>query len=309
MSPSPFSFGEHAIRLAAMRWLRNRVAIEGPELPWTALLQGFRHGGERIPLVNQRGIWKPRQMELPLSIRTSPKDPYGDRFDSVGDTLEYRYFGTDPDHADNRGLRRLIDEQRPLIWMQGVRPGVYLAIWPVFVVGDEPDRLTFRIVADDPEFATGPLSAGDQVAEVGARHIERRYATRAVRQRIHQRAFRSRVLLAYRDQCSMCRLRRAVLLDAAHIVGDREPEGTAEVPNALSLCKIHHTAFDKLLLGVTPKGVIQVRRDVLTEIDGPMLRYGIQELHEQLIQRPARAADHPDPDKLAVRYREFLAAS
>ncbi len=285
------------IRRTAMEWLCEQTAIHGPELPWSLLLHGFRFQGERIPLVSQRGIWKPRRMELPLSIRTSWKDPYGDSYDPVRESLRYRYYGTDPNHADNWGLRRLIAEQRKLIYFHGTRRAMYHAIWPVIVVHDDPIQLTFWLQA---ESAAGAIGDPD---------IERRYATREVQQRLHQRLFRSRVLSAYGDACAMCRLRRLEFLDAAHIVGDRKPEGAPDVSNGLSLCKIHHTAFDSLLLGVDPDRVIHVRPDLLTERDGPMLRHGIQELHRQPIQLPRRKEHHPDRDKLALRYREFRAAS
>ena len=143
----------------------------------------------------------------------------------------------------------------------------------------------------------------------GDRDLERRYATRTTLARIHQRVFRQRVLHAYRSRCAFCRLRQEPLLDAAHIVPDRDPTGDPVVPNGLSLCKIHHAAFDELFLGVTPKGVIHVRPDLLREKDGPMLRHGLQGLHETRIHRPRRTADHPDPDRLHLRYQEFQQAS
>ena len=34
---------------------------------------------------------------------------------------------------------------------------------------------------------------------------------------------------------------------------------------------IHHATFDHFLLGVTPDGLIEVRSDLLSEKDGPML--------------------------------------
>lgn len=80
-------------------------------------------------------------------------------------------------------------------------------------------------------------------------------------------------------------------------------------PNGLSLCKFHHAAFDGMFLGVTPKGVIHVRADLLEEKDGPMLRHGLQGLHEQRIHRPRRTADRPDPDRLELRYQRFRQAS
>lgn len=75
------------------------------------------------------------------------------------------------------------------------------------------------------------------------------YITSSVRQRLHQRGFRERVLAAYKDQCALCRLRHRELLDAAHIIPDNEPGGDPIVKNGISLCKLHHAAFDKLFLG------------------------------------------------------------
>lgn len=40
-----------------------------------------------------------------------------------------------------------------------------------------------------------------------------------------------RVLAAYREQCAMCSLRHAELLDAAHIIADVDLEGEPIVPN------------------------------------------------------------------------------
>ena len=37
----------------------------------------------------------------------------------------------------------------PLIYFCCLLPGRYLAAWPVFVVGDEPERLRFTIQLDD----------------------------------------------------------------------------------------------------------------------------------------------------------------
>jgi len=96
-----------------------------------------------------------------------------------------------------------------------------------------------------------------------------------VRQRIHQQAFRERVVAAYRSQCAMCRLRHASLLDAAHIVPDSE-EGEPKVSNGLALCKLHHAAFDGFLVSVTPDYGIQVRTSVLEEEAGPILEHGLE---------------------------------
>ena len=97
--------------------------------------------------------------------------------------------------------------------------------------------------------------------------MRRAYATAAVRVRLHQRAFRERVLRAYRQQCAFCRFRHPELLDAAHILPDSDPGGEPVVRNGLALCTLHHGKFDRLFLGVRPDDTIEVRPDILREED------------------------------------------
>ena len=104
-------------------------------------------------------------------------------------------------------------------------------------------------------------------------------------------------------------LRHAQLLDAAHILPDSNPLGAPLVSNGLALCKLHHAAFDQNFIAVRPDLVIQVRRDILDEEDGPMLVHGLQEFHERRILVPRRSEERPRPELLEERYRRFLAAS
>ena len=55
--------------------------------------------------------------------------------------------------------------------------------------------------------------------------------------------------------------------------------------------------------------MIDVRRDVLEEIDGPMLRHGLQEMRGVRIRVPRAVAAKPDPSRLEERYAQFRAAS
>jgi putative restriction endonuclease len=45
------------------------------------------------------------------------------------------------------------------------------------------------------------------------------------------------------------------------------------------------------------------------EVDGPMLRHGLQEMNGRRLELPGRRADWPDQDRLAARFHEFSAAS
>ncbi len=147
---------------------------------------------------------------------------------------------------------------------------------------------------------------GEVIANQGAR---RAYGTTKVKTRLHQQGFRERVMRANREHCAMCRLRHKKLLDAAHIIPDSEPGGEAVVDNGLSLCKIHHATFDARVIGIDPDSLqIMVRRDVLQEVDGPMLRHGIQAMDGTKIWLPQRRKDRPDPERLAKRFEHFLRA-
>jgi putative restriction endonuclease len=69
---------------------------------------------------------------------------------------------------------------------------------------------------------------------------------------------------------------------------------------------LHHAAFDRFFVGVTPDYVIEIRPDLLTETDGPTLRHAIQGLHGQRIILPRRREQHPSVELLATRYERFL---
>ena len=296
-----------AVRNAAFEWLRVQVDSVGDVLPRSLLARGFALNGHRIPLVSPQGIFKPQVLsDAPLSITTVPNGPYDDAF-GPNDLLRYRYRGTNPDHPDNRRLRFAMRERLPLIYFHGVIPGKYVAAWPVFVVGDDRGGLTFTIAVDDARHVWTAAGGQTETVHDDLEGGRRQYVTAAVRQRVHQRAFRERVLDAYRHQCAFCRFRHAELLDAAHIVPDAD-EGEPVVPNGLALCKLHHAAFDRYFLGVRPDYVVQVRPDLLDEEDGPTLVHGIQALHGTRIALPRRPGFQPDQRFLARRYENFLQA-
>jgi putative restriction endonuclease len=306
MNPSPDLYDALA-RRAAFDWVKDQVAHYGRDvLPRELLEAGFAFQGNQIRLVGPQGIFKPASMQLPISITTIPDGPYDDGY-VADDLMAYRYRGTNPNHPDNVGLRELMRLRKPLIYFYRVLKGKYLAIWPVFIVGDDPITHTFKVQVDYQDLAM--ITEGDVGRDMDYQTTLRRaYITTSVRQRVHQRSFRERVLYAYREQCSMCRLRHAELLDAAHIIPDGDPDGEPTVQNGLSLCKLHHAAFDRNFIAVRPDYSIEVRRDILEENDGPMLLHGIKEMHDKLIVLPRGRGTKPGRDFLERRYSTFLNA-
>jgi putative restriction endonuclease len=299
------------VRLAAFEFLSQQVGIHGSILPASVLRQGFDFQGQRVRLKGVQGIFKPSILpELPLSITTAPIEegrpaPYDDGFTQDG-VLLYRYRGQDPHHHQNVGLRRAMELRRPLIYFHGIVENSYAAAWPVFVVGDEPNLLRFRVQVDDAQFVSdGLVTVSEATADA-----RRAYITVTTRRRLHQERFRIRVLRAYRERCALCRLKHTQLLDAAHIVADRDPLGEPTVTNGLALCKLHHAAFDENFIGIRPDLVIEVRKDILREQDGPMLLHGLQGFHSQKLRSvPVRSEERPSRDLLELRYERFLSSA
>jgi len=176
--------------------------------------------------------------------------------------------------------------------------------WPVFIVGDDPKALAFTVAMDDRNV----LSIAEQAVADAGEEGRRTYVTRLTKQRMHQQLFRQRVLRAYREQCAICCLRHDELLDAAHILPDGHPMGTPIVQNGLALCKLHHAAFDKNVLGIRADLVVEVRLDVLEEIDGPMLKHGLQGFQGARLVVPHNPVLHPSAEFLEERYQIFRKA-
>jgi putative restriction endonuclease len=288
------------IRTAAFDWLSRTANPETGMIPWKELQQGFMFGDTRISLASMQGIFKPKVMQLPLSIRTSPEDPYGDGFEGK-DVLLYKYFGTNPAHPANVGLREAMKRRLPLVYLKGISPGNYCAVWPVYIIGDDPANLLFRATAD-MQFSYQVEKEEDSNVIT----IRRGYAMAQVRVRLHAQSFRDLIMRAYNSSCSFCNLKHAELLDAAHIIPDSDALGVPEVTNGLALCKIHHAAFDKNILGVNPDYHIEVREDILEEVDGPMLQYGLKGMQGCELHLPKQHNQWPDREQLEKRFDEFI---
>jgi putative restriction endonuclease len=291
------------IRLAVFDWLSTQVDVHGDVLPRTLLEEGTAIEGHRVPMLGPQGIFKPRILDVPISLTTSPNGPYEDGFSGDGRLL-YKYRGTNPNHPVNVRVRFAMEAKIPLVYFHGLLPGRYLATWPVFVVADDPKSLTFTVQVDDK--AHLGIHPDDETIHEPIEDARRQYITAVTRRRVHQRAFRERVIRAYQSACAFCRFRHEELLDAAHIVPDADPLGEPLVTNGLALCRLHHAAFDRHFLGVRPDLVIQVRRDLLGETDGPTLVHGIQGLQGKRISVPRQMAYRPDHGRLEMRYEQFL---
>lgn len=252
--------------------------------------------GETLALVDRsRGIRNPREMDATLSVISSPNGPYADR-EIDGGLFRYSYREGSI-NGDNLKLRRAFELGLPIILLRKTRDGEFVPFAPVYVVQDLVEQREFLLELDaSVRFLGAANSEGP----------ERRYAERVVRQRLHQAEFRGRVISAYQTRCAICRLNHGELLDAAHIVPDSEELGLPVVSNGLSLCKIHHAAYDQNMLGISPNYEVRIAHKLLLEVDGPMLRHGLQDMHGARLVLPPKRTDQPDRNRLAQRFAEFV---
>ena len=300
------------MRMAAFEHVRRLSEVQN-SIRAQELSRGFTFEGNRIPIVDpRRGIFKPWQMRYLLSIKTVFPRPgrrawYHDQREvhrqifEGGGALDYAFMGSDPDAYANRWLREAFENKIPVIYFLGFAPGRYLAVFPTYISGCDAKALKARITfapADQDE---------DSVHESALGY--RRYALSVVQQRLHQASFREAVITAYNGRCALSGLPERRLLDAAHIISDKDERfGQPVVPNGLPLSKIHHAAFDAHLLGIDPDYRLHVSERLLSQNDGPMLK-ALKQLNETRLHLPPRKKDYPDRDRLAQRYEQFKRAS
>lgn len=293
------------LRRAAVEQARQLAERYDDLVPLARLRQGFMFDGERVSYGSfMRGIHRARNQRGPaaLTLVTSFNDPYADAFDQAGATFTYAYRAGSLDQPDNRALRAAFTLQTPLVYFRALAPGQYLVVAPMFVTADDPGA---RVVMLEPGLPIQDMQPGGLVSGPEMRA----YVTADARVRLHQQRFKLDVMRAYRHRCAICRLRERALVQAAHIVPDAEPDGIAAVINGLALCAIHHLAFDRNLLGIDPEGVVHIARRLLEEIDGPMLRTGLQGFHGAPIALPRQPEDRPDPARLELRFERFTTAA
>lgn len=300
---------DQKLRIAAFSAVRRLTEVRG-DLTARDLAAGFQFEGSRIPLVNpQRGIFKPSQMRYLLSIRTVfPRSGARVWYDDQtqvhrqiyeGDeTIDYAFMGTNQDAADNRWLREAMENRVPIVYFLGISPGLSQAVVPTYVTGWNASALKAQI-------AFGAPGRTDLAPPKNA--IERHYALRAVKHRLHQASFRDAVITAYNGRCALSGLPETRLLDAAHIIADADEEyGQPVIQNGIPLSKIHHAAFDAHLIGIDPDCRIHVSNRLMDQTDGPMLE-ALKSLHKGSLHLPSRPRDRPDRDRLAMRFDVFRA--
>lgn len=302
---------ELRFRELAFSWLHDKTEAGTHPITWQELGEFKGHVPEaRHHLIMFQGIWKPGEFLGALGVTSGAPDGkkernvYEDVLTEEG-YVEYEFTRNPEKHND--ALRAAYKYSLPMIYFRALRTSLYDAYFPVWIIHVDEAR---RRVLLDITGASAAVGEHDLLftERSSVLEVEPGYGKQIVRTRLHQRDFRANVMYSYRSQCSVCSLRHSRLLDAAHIVPDRDG-GSPHVDNGLSLCKIHHSAFDANILGVDPSYRVHIRNDILEEVDGPMLKHGLQDHHgQQLRVVPEKKSERPKKERLEERFSQFKEA-
>lgn len=290
------------IRLDIFHWLEMK-RDDHVGITKESLLNDYQYLGKHIPLLDRyKGIHNPQIFEETLSVVSTLNSKYEDN-ETLEGMILYDYQATG-DGYGNTKLRLAFERKTPIVYLLETSKGFYWPYVNVLVLGDDLAAKKFVLDfrnTDDPDRVFD-----ETINSIPTSEIQKKYALQQTKRRVHQPAFRSRVIRAYSEQCAICRLQHINLLDAAHILPDSHELGRPVVSNGLSLCKIHHAAYDKKIIGITPEYKVQVSKAVLKEVDGPMLKHGIQEMHGVELHLPKSKMELPNPEFLEIQFAKFL---
>lgn len=301
------------VRRSAFAWLDQLITGRGV-LAWPEIEAGFPVPGtsKRVHFATRaKGIFKPKEITGILSLRTvmprhGRKIWYADQ-NSVHAVIfaeqvsvPYSFQGDDPDAPDNRLLQQACERALPLIYFVAVSPAVYRPFYPVFIADVDRSALTAQLVFG--------LRHSEHQSTIPGNEIEKKYALRLAKQRLHQAMFREAVLDAYQGCCAITGLPERRLLDASHIIPDADQDwGLPNVTNGLPLSKIHHAAYDANLIGIDADGKVHVSPRLLATRDGPFFEQGIRLIDSVKIRMPLDERNRPDPESLNNRFKMFKA--
>ena len=253
-----------AIREAAIRHCRLLSLRWGDAVPAAELSRGFVVEGRRVNLVAWgRGIFKPKELtDGPLTLVSSLASSYEDEH-IADDVLLYDYAPASSDEWANEGLKSVASFGRSVILLKQVKPKPlpeYMVIAPVTIAGLDDQARKFRLSLSAAAAEVGGVPAPPPTV------FSKAYAETVVKARLHQAYFRRDTLYAYGHRCCVCELQERPLLDAAHIIADRLPDGVATVTNGMAMCPTHHRAYDQSVILVGEDYRVQVQRDRLEHL-------------------------------------------
>ena len=280
-------------------------AQHGPELPSRVCLTPGSTSAAAAPLLEPAyGIYRAANVQrgpAALSINSAfAQERYQDQ--GTADGVLYRYQDGPIDQSLQPWLREAHALDVPLVYFVGTRPNWYRPEYPAFVEDDTrandrcsslsercAARLTNARRCTSATRSSGATSSAGQAEDPPSAVPRRRTSCvpRSVRDLHAQRDPPARRSTHHRR---------------------RGGRGRATVSNGVSLCSIHHRAFDEDLVGISADYNVHVSRRLLDDEDGPMLEL-LKRFHGGEILVPNRRAWQPKRERLALRFERFLARS
>ena len=297
------------VRLAAAGTLARLAQIYRDAVPWREMVKGFPFRGDRILFANRAvGIFKPRQMDRVLSIRTVvPRAGRGVQYSDQGPDgggngmWVYDMRDLDPGHYQNQWLKTAWMEGLPLVYLRGLAPAVYLPQFPVYVMDWDAGAGQVRLVLGLECRASQDLLQADAFGGPLAAYTYRR-----MEDRVSKARFRIDVLEAYRETCAFSGLSQLQLVDAVPIVSGAN-EGNVDVTEGMCMSRLHHAAFNANLLGIDPDGRIHVSGQLDARGARDPFARNLMSLAGNRIEVPRAPEFQPNRDLLAVRFEQFRA--
>jgi putative restriction endonuclease len=289
------------IRLLALKRVNELQNLWADSIPESELAKGFLVGGELILLKGPQGIFKPRQLsDGPLTIMSTLGSSYEDELVDGANSLSYDYAPASREH-ENAGLKALMGAKKPVILLKQVKPKPrpeYMVVAPMFVDGfdDRSRRFSLTTTTDD-------VVESDTEGAAVVREIRRAYGETTVKTRLHQAHFRRDVLEVHQGRCCVCELRTRPLLQGAHIVPDSVAGGVATVQNGLSLCSLHHAAYDRAILKVDADYIIRVGAGWIA-VGDRFAKASLGAFDGRSLLLPKNPEHRPNRDFLAQRFRQ-----
>ena len=299
---------DQRIRKAAFAYVRKLVAKQGflTRAQLHRKTGVFACEGERFSLIHPRwGGYRPKQMSHLLSIMSAhagyakygtrvPKPPTRGQIACI----HYLFRGSNPDPkaAQNCYLHDAFEHRVPILYFLETDRRCFVPTL-AYIESWEPEE--HRVLVMFESFKN--LGTAAEI-------LTRSYAEVKGKLRRHQRKFREDLDKAYGRRCAISGLSEPDLLEAAHIIPDHQG-GLPKVSNGLLLSKIHHAAFDKNLIGITPSHRVEVSKRLLKQDSRQSgLLALLKKIDGKRIRFPTKEKDRPNRDFLEQRYKEFQAA-
>lgn len=130
----------------------------------------------------------------------------------------------------------------------------------------------------------------------------RRVLVSSVRKRYRENDFRSRILSAYSDTCAFCGVQLR-LLDASHIVPVAHESSTDNTNNGISLCSLHHRAYDNGLISFNERYEIEISSASIKRLSNDNVLGGLDGFRASLRQSillPGNLSDYPSQGNIRL---------